>query len=126
MTVGGIPTSLPSPEYINMKGESNTYSVSTSSQQSDVTTISSTKDDNILCNTKIDNKTKSDQKNSTQCLNLPFEQGADQSERTFYNVHDQEIKTIQRGTNLESFYETIIRNIIYSDIFLLLTEHCNV
>ena len=122
MTVGGIPTSLPSPEYINMKGESNTYSVSKSSQQSDVTAISSTKDENILCNNKIDNKTICDQKNSTQCLNLPFEQGTDQSEKTFYSAHDQEIKTIQRGTNLEYFCKTIIRNII----FLLLTEHCNV
>jgi hypothetical protein len=100
MTVGGIPTSLPSPEYINMKDESNTYSASIYSQQSDITPVSSKKAENKMYNNKIDDITVSDQKNGQQCPNLTFEQAEDQSERSFHNVHEQEIKTIQRGTNL--------------------------
>ena len=101
MTVGGIPTSFPSPDYINMKGESNIYSLSTSSQQSGITPISSTKEEHKLCNNKEDDKEVSDQKNNTQYQNLNFEQGVDQSERSFHIVHEQEIKTNQRGTNIE-------------------------
>ena len=104
MTVGGIPTSFPSPEYINMKGESNIYSLSTSSQQSDISPNSSTKEESKPCNNKIDDKTASDQKNNTQYQNLTIEQGVDQSERSFYIVHEQEIKTTQRGTIIEYYF----------------------
>ena len=40
MTIGGIPSSLPSPEYINMEHENNIHSVSSSCQQSDVMQVS--------------------------------------------------------------------------------------
>ena len=109
MTVGGIPSSLPSPEYINVasdspschadKSESTRKAVNHSANMSD-SKIS--KEFTTQGNGK-DQKTLSEQKNNPEYHNLMFEQGKFQSDAHLNSNLHPEIKTTKGNANAHRY-----------------------
>ena len=97
MTVGGIPSSLPSPEYINMATECSSYAAP--QQAYEKTDVSKTTE--IKAQPK-DGQDKKDElgslgKSNPEYLNMSFEQSAIPSKQNLSNPSAQEQKNNTRG-----------------------------
>ena len=97
MTVGGIPSSLPSPEYINMETECSSYAAP--QQAYEKTDVSKTTE--IKAQPK-DGQDKKDElgslgKSNPEYLNMSFEQSVIPSKQNLSNPSAQEQKNNTRG-----------------------------
>ena len=97
MTVGGIPSSLPSPEYINMATECSSYAAP--QQSCEKTAVSNDRECKPQPKDGQDKKDelRSLEKSNPEYLNMSFEPSAILSKPTFSNPSTQEPKTITRG-----------------------------
>ena len=100
MTVGGIPSSFPSPEYINMATECiSPLPPKSLQQQKDSQRSSDRKKDSMSADIKKE-ETNLTHKNKNEYLNMNFEQSVAYSERTLDDASRSDAQAINKGNSL--------------------------
>ena len=131
MTVGGIPSSLPSPEYINVASDSPSYHTNKSESSRKAVNHSANMSDSKISKEFTtqghdkDQTTSSEQKNNPEYHNLMFEQGKFQSDAHLNSNLQPEIKTTKGNINARrcKYFNNSKINLVYviSKHFILCT-----